>query len=102
MARLQARQRGASTGSTGRSSSSASPSSSSPSPDSSGPTGRSKAFWACTWCACFILIVLLLVVLVLAFVVTRPNGAYAVPGMGFREYRLAGFSSWLRDRITGR
>ncbi|GFP99018.1 tetraspanin-2 [Phtheirospermum japonicum] len=49
----------------------------------------------------FILIVLLLVVLVLAFVVTRPNGAYAVPGMGFREYRLAGFSSWLRDRITG-
>ncbi|KAK6126801.1 hypothetical protein DH2020_039449 [Rehmannia glutinosa] len=49
----------------------------------------------------FILIVLLLVLLVLAFVVTRPNGAYSVPGMGFREYRLGGFSSWLRDRITG-
>ncbi|KAL3825262.1 hypothetical protein ACJIZ3_021291 [Penstemon smallii] len=49
----------------------------------------------------FILIVLLLVLLVLAFVVTRPNGAYAVPGMGFHEYRLEGFSSWLRDHVTG-
>ncbi|EYU27305.1 hypothetical protein ABFS82_10G088600 [Erythranthe guttata] len=48
----------------------------------------------------FILIVLLLVVLVLAFVVTRPNGAYASPGMGFHEYRLEGFSSWLRDHVT--
>ncbi|KAL0315755.1 UNVERIFIED_CONTAM: Tetraspanin-2 [Sesamum radiatum] len=49
----------------------------------------------------FILIVLLLVLLVLAFVVTRPDGSYPVPGMGFREYRLEGFSSWLRDHITG-
>ncbi|KAL8456523.1 hypothetical protein ACS0TY_033823 [Phlomoides rotata] len=48
----------------------------------------------------FMLIVLLLVLLVLAFVVTRPTGAYALPGMGFREYRLQGFSSWLRDHIT--
>ncbi|XP_051131666.1 tetraspanin-2 [Andrographis paniculata] len=49
----------------------------------------------------FILIVLLLVLLVLAFVVTRPNGAYSVAGVAFREYRLAGFSSWLRDHVTG-
>ncbi|KAG8367256.1 hypothetical protein BUALT_Bualt16G0053600 [Buddleja alternifolia] len=49
----------------------------------------------------FILIVLLLVLLVLAFVVTRPDGAYTVPGMGFKEYRLDGFSLWMRDHITG-
>ncbi|OIT20201.1 PREDICTED: tetraspanin-2-like [Nicotiana attenuata] len=47
-----------------------------------------------------ILIILLLVLLVLAFVVTRPNGAYLVPGRGYSEYRLAGFSSWLRNHIT--
>ncbi|XP_055809032.1 tetraspanin-2 [Solanum dulcamara] len=47
-----------------------------------------------------ILIILLLVLLVLAFVVTRPNGAYTVPGRGYSEYRLAGFSSWLRNHIT--
>ncbi|KAL6496537.1 hypothetical protein OROGR_029795 [Orobanche gracilis] len=70
-------------------------------------TGFVGAYWKKEGLLCvylvimFILIVLLLVLLVLAFVVTRPNGAYPVQGMGFREYRLAGFSSWLRDRITG-
>ncbi|EPS62274.1 hypothetical protein M569_12516 [Genlisea aurea] len=49
----------------------------------------------------FVLIVLLLALLVLAFVVTRPSGAYSVPGVGFEEYRLEGFSSWLRDRVAG-
>ncbi|XP_047940427.1 tetraspanin-2-like [Salvia hispanica] len=48
----------------------------------------------------FILILLLLVLLVLAFVVTRPGGAYSVPGVAFREYRLGGFSAWLRDHVT--
>ncbi|KAM7512967.1 hypothetical protein LguiB_011842 [Lonicera macranthoides] len=47
-----------------------------------------------------ILIVLFLVLLVLAFVVTRPTGAYSVPGRGFTEYRLNGFSSWLKDHVT--
>lgn len=47
-----------------------------------------------------ILIVLLLVFLILAFVVSRPNGAYDVPGRGYKEYRLEGFSSWLRNHIT--
>ena len=42
-----------------------------------------------------ILIVLLLVFLILAFVVARPSGAYDVPGKGYQEYRLEGFSSWL-------
>ncbi|CAK9144119.1 unnamed protein product [Ilex paraguariensis] len=51
-------------------------------------------------CFMAILIVLMLVFLVLAFVVTRPNGAYVVPGRGYKEYRLEGFSSWLRDHIT--
>lgn len=48
-----------------------------------------------------ILIVLLLVFLVLAFVVSRPSGAYSVPGRVYMEYRLDGFSSWLRNHITG-
>ncbi|XP_059634839.1 tetraspanin-2 isoform X1 [Cornus florida] len=47
-----------------------------------------------------LLIILLLIVLVLAFVVTRPNGEYSVPGRSFHEYRLAGFSSWLRNHLT--
>ncbi|CAN4096734.1 unnamed protein product [Withania somnifera] len=48
-----------------------------------------------------LLIVLLLVLLVLAFVVTGPTGAYMVPGRAYREYRLEGFSYWLRNHITG-
>ncbi|KAG9135522.1 hypothetical protein Leryth_021960 [Lithospermum erythrorhizon] len=47
-----------------------------------------------------ILIVLLLAFLILAFVVTRPSGAYSVPGRGYSEFRLGGFSSWLRDHVT--
>lgn len=46
------------------------------------------------------LIVLGLILLVLAFVVTRPSGAYAVPGREYKEYRLSGYSEWLRDHIT--
>ncbi|CAA6666170.1 unnamed protein product [Spirodela intermedia] len=45
------------------------------------------------------LIVLLFVLLTFVFVVTRPDGSYAVPGRAFKEYRLAGFSPWLRDHI---
>lgn len=48
-----------------------------------------------------ILITVLLVLLVLAFVTTRPNGEYAVPGRAYKEYRLAGFSPWLRDHVVG-
>lgn len=47
-----------------------------------------------------ILIVLLLVFLVLAFVVSRPSGAYSVPGRAYSDYRLDGFSSWLRNHVT--
>ncbi|RWW29294.1 hypothetical protein BHE74_00002523 [Ensete ventricosum] len=46
------------------------------------------------------LIVLLLIFLVFAFVVTRPDGSYPVPGRAYHEYRLAGFSAWLRHYIT--
>ena len=46
------------------------------------------------------LIFALLVLLVFAFVVTRPSGSYAVPGRAYREYRLDGFSDWLRDRVA--
>lgn len=47
-----------------------------------------------------ILISLLLFLLIFAFVVTRHDGSYVVPGRGFKEYRLYGFSKWLRDHIT--
>ncbi|PKA63663.1 Tetraspanin-2 [Apostasia shenzhenica] len=46
------------------------------------------------------LIVLLLAFLVFAFVVTSPDGGYAVPGRAYREYRLSGFSDWLRQYIA--
>ncbi|KAL6534984.1 hypothetical protein OROHE_013038 [Orobanche hederae] len=70
-------------------------------------TGFAGAYWKKegllgVYLVCmFMLIVLLLVFLVLAFAVTRHGGAYDVPGMGFQEYRLEGFSSWLRDQVTG-
>ncbi|KAF9614007.1 hypothetical protein IFM89_014807 [Coptis chinensis] len=47
-----------------------------------------------------VLIVLLLILLILSFVVTRPDGSYVVPGRGYKEYRLDGFSSWLRTHVT--
>ncbi|XAR67174.1 hypothetical protein NMG60_11013637 [Bertholletia excelsa] len=47
-----------------------------------------------------IVIILLLILLILAFVVSRPDGAYDVPGRAYHEYRLSGFSEWLRDRVT--
>ncbi|KAK1257598.1 Tetraspanin-2 [Acorus gramineus] len=46
-----------------------------------------------------LLIVLLLALLVFAFAVTRPDGGFDVPGRGFREYRLGGFSAWLRNYV---
>lgn len=46
------------------------------------------------------LIVTLLILLVLAFIVARPSGAYSIPGRGYSDYRLSGFSDWLRNHIT--
>ncbi|KAF5175259.1 tetraspanin-2-like [Thalictrum thalictroides] len=47
-----------------------------------------------------ILIVLLLILLILSFVVTRKDGSYIVPGYRYKEYRLDGFSDWLRSHVT--
>eukprot|EP00262_Sarcandra_glabra_P013020 TRINITY_DN3509_c0_g1_i1.p1 TRINITY_DN3509_c0_g1~~TRINITY_DN3509_c0_g1_i1.p1 ORF type:complete len:268 (+),score=0.82 TRINITY_DN3509_c0_g1_i1:87-890(+) len=47
-----------------------------------------------------ILIILLLALLIFAFVVTRPNGAYSVPGRAYDEYRLSGFSNWLQNYVA--
>ncbi|EXB38830.1 hypothetical protein L484_027263 [Morus notabilis] len=47
-----------------------------------------------------VLIALLLILLVFAFVVTRRDGSYAVPGRNYKEYRLDGFSDWLRDQVA--
>ncbi|CAL9059260.1 unnamed protein product [Musa banksii] len=46
------------------------------------------------------LIVLLLALLIFAFAVTRPDGSYPVPGRAYREYRLGGFSVWLRHYVA--
>ncbi|KAL0794208.1 hypothetical protein Bca101_065585 [Brassica carinata] len=51
-------------------------------------------------CCMAILIGLLLVVLIVAFLVTRPDGSYQVPGRGYKEYRLEGFSDWLRENVV--
>jgi hypothetical protein len=45
------------------------------------------------------LITLLLALLVFAFAVTHGSGAYPVPGRAYREYRLEGFSGWLRGYV---
>jgi hypothetical protein len=46
------------------------------------------------------LITLLLALLVFAFAVTHGSGAYEVPGRAYREYRLEGFSGWLRGYVA--
>uniref|UniRef100_A0A2C9UA98 Senescence-associated protein n=1 Tax=Manihot esculenta TaxID=3983 RepID=A0A2C9UA98_MANES len=51
-------------------------------------------------CCMAILIGLLLILLVFAFVVTRADGGYDVPGRGYKEYRVEGFSSWLRNHVV--
>ena len=51
-------------------------------------------------CCMAILIGLMLILLVFAFVVTRPDGGYDVPGRAYKEYRLEGFSSWLRNHVV--
>lgn len=45
------------------------------------------------------LIVALLIFLVFAYIVTRPDGSYPVPGRAYDEYRAEGFSSWLRHYV---
>jgi hypothetical protein len=47
------------------------------------------------------LITLLLALLVFAFAVTRPSGAYPAFARAYDDYRLDGYSTWLRDRVAG-
>lgn len=47
-----------------------------------------------------LLIAALLFVTIFAFVVTRDEVSYSFPGREYREYRLDGFSSWLRDNVV--
>ncbi|XP_051194476.1 tetraspanin-2 [Lolium perenne] len=47
-----------------------------------------------------LLIVLLIALLAFAFAVTRGSGAYPVLGRAYDEYRLDGFSMWLRGYVS--
>ncbi|WCJ42653.1 Tetraspanin-2 [Euphorbia peplus] len=51
-------------------------------------------------CCMAILIGLLLILLVFAFVVTRQDGSYYVPGRAYREYKVNGFSDWLQKHVV--
>ncbi|KAK7363957.1 hypothetical protein VNO80_12242 [Phaseolus coccineus] len=51
-------------------------------------------------CCMAILIALLLFILLFSFIVTTPDGTYYVPGKGFKESMLHGFSPWLRNHVT--
>ncbi|OVA11358.1 Tetraspanin/Peripherin [Macleaya cordata] len=57
------------------------------------------ALLACHLFCMAILIVILLFVLVFAFVITKPDGSYQVPGRGYKEYRIDGFSTWLQNYV---
>ncbi|CAM0946112.1 unnamed protein product [Alopecurus aequalis] len=46
------------------------------------------------------LIVLLIALLIFGFAVTRGSGAYPVLGRAYDEYRLDGFSMWLRGYVS--
>ncbi|XP_074588265.1 tetraspanin-2-like [Curcuma longa] len=48
------------------------------------------------------LIVVLFSLVAFAYAVTAPDGSYAVPGRAYREYRLAGYSDWLRHYALAR
>ncbi|CAN1338357.1 TET2 [Linum perenne] len=69
-------------------------------------TGFLGAYWyketllAFYLCCMAILITLLLILVVFAFVVTRADGSYEVPGRGYKEFRIKGFSSWLRNHVV--
>jgi hypothetical protein len=47
-----------------------------------------------------LLIALLIALLAFAFAVTRGSGAYPVLGRAYDEYRLDGFSMWLRGYVS--
>ncbi|MBA0693876.1 hypothetical protein Goari_004219, partial [Gossypium aridum] len=59
---------------------------------------------SCWLCRCLLqqgnTVGLLLILLVFAFIVTRPDGSYGVPGRGYQEYRLDGYSSWLTNHVV--
>ncbi|KAI3866488.1 hypothetical protein MKX03_023179 [Papaver bracteatum] len=64
------------------------------------------AYWnkpgllACHLFCMSILIVALLFAVVFAFIVTRPDGSYLVPGRGYKEYKLDGFNNWLQNYVN--
>ncbi|CAM8890268.1 hypothetical protein QQ045_026552 [Rhodiola kirilowii] len=44
---------------------------------------------------------LLLILVIFAYVVTHDSGAYRVPGRAYDEYRIQGFSDWLKYHVLG-
>lgn len=68
--------------------------------------GFAGAYWnrrgllACYLFAMAALITLLLALLVFAFAVAHDSGAYPAPGRAYQDYRLQGYSSWLRGYVA--
>ncbi|RCV22614.1 hypothetical protein SEVIR_4G246600v4 [Setaria viridis] len=60
-----------------------------------------RGLLACYLFAMAGLITLLLALIVLAFAVTHGSGAYPVPGRAYDDYRLEGYSPWLRRYVAG-
>ncbi|GJN38686.1 hypothetical protein PR202_gb27751 [Eleusine coracana subsp. coracana] len=59
-----------------------------------------KGLLACYLFAMAALITLLLALLVFAFAVTRDSGGQPVPGRAYEDYRLEGYSAWLRGYVV--
>ncbi|XP_047079337.1 tetraspanin-2-like [Lolium rigidum] len=63
--------------------------------------GRARYLLRFYFIAIPVLIVILVVFLVFAAVVTGGSGAYPLIGRAYDEYRLDGFSMWLRGYVSG-
>ena len=60
-----------------------------------------RGLLACYLFAVAALVTLLLALLAAAFAAAHGSGAYPVPGRAYQDYRLEGYSPWLRRYVAG-